>query len=280
MAAEIPIAALGVATLEQAWILRPAPGVPPAIVEPVTRSSDGELFCKVSKTLRWVSWWTVGATTSKRPMAGSHFTDVIHAAMARDILEAHRDAPDGIAQAPDAIADLGLDDDADSGDGAHDKILEVSSADSGAGPSAADAAGTGSRKDRKRKRQHRQQKEVLVLTVPRAKTGDGTMELRVLNKHMKEAVWIKLDSAHLEWLRHYVRSELVEGPTNVAKDAADPAQKAPFWCSAASCWRIKWRDAHGQFRTRNFYVARKPAETFAQRAADMRQQAVACLASE
>lgn len=266
MAPQDQIAQPGVATLEQAWILRPAPGVPPAIVEPVVQSSDGELFCKVSKTLRWVSWWTVGATTSKRPMAGSQFTDVIHAAMAKDILE-------GDTEASDAIADLGLDDDDD------DEMLALPPPSEHAGPSASARSSPQSSKDRKRKREHRKQKEVLVLTIPTTKAGGGTTQLRVLNRAHKEAVWLKLDTAHLEWLRTYVRSELVEGPTNVPKEAADPAPKAPYWCSAASCWRIKWRDAEGEIRTRNFFVPRKPAETFAQRAADTRQQAVAFLGS-
>ena len=238
-------------SLETGWVLRTGDGQVPYVVEPVTTSSTQEVYCKVAKHLKWVSWFCVGATVSKRAMSGSTFTDMIHSEMRRASLAAV--LPDDAG-----VAALGLDDD----DGDEDGGLRPAS-----------NPGSG----RKRKRSSLASPESIELTVPVAKGSQKTTTIRVLTRQIKDAVWMKLDARHLEWLRGYVQSELAGGARKAPRPRAEV--KKAFWCNSASCWRVRYQDEHGAAAVRNWYVSRMPKETFAARAAEVRERADAFLES-
>ena len=88
---------------------------------------------------------------------------------------------------------------------------------------------------------------------------------------------VKPAEEHLAWLRNYLRSELVAGPTN--RSRADTSSKTPCWCSAASCWRIKYVDSSGSAKIKNLFVPRSPPEGFEERAKNAREKAEAFAAA-
>ncbi len=87
---------------------------------------------------------------------------------------------------------------------------------------------------------------------------------------------MQLDAAHLAWLRTYMRAELTAaadtlcaGNGEAAAAAAGPRERhrsAAWWCSGASCWRVRYKALGADWAVRNFYVPRAPAESFHARA--------------
>lgn len=165
--------------LEKAWVVRHAKTRESCVLEPTMQTDTGELFVKVSKQLRWMAWFVVGESASKRQMAGAKCTEMIHAEMRAEALRrAH------VGDARDRVASLGFDDDDDDDD---QPVGKCEAAD-GLRPGCASGSAR-----RKRRRMQAGLGEVLELHLPRRVGGQERTVVKVLNRPLKDAVWMKLD---------------------------------------------------------------------------------------
>ena len=96
-------------------------------------------------------------------------------------------------------------------------------------------------------------------------------------------MWIRCDEEHLGWSASYVRAELRTEAEKAAvarsHDATARAAKAPYWCSAASVWRVRYCESPGSKPlVKSWYVARTPEESFGPRTAEAKAMAETFLA--
>ena len=210
----------------------------PIVVEPVEQEGQ-DVFCKVSNTTQWFTLFVTGCPFSKRPLAASTWTTLV-----RDKLREHDLRA---ALRPSAVADLGMDDDDPQ------------------------TTATDSRSKRKRRKQSQMSNPIVELEVPIQKHSMETQKIQVLNRNLKDAVWLKLDSSNLTWARNYVRSELdlsTHKDQGARADRKEGVTEVAKWCSRASCWRVNF-----QGRVRNVFVARTPEETFTSRSENAKLKA-------
>ena len=213
----------------------------PVIVEPVMEDAEGNAYCKINKRAAWVSLFVTGVSVCKRPLAATKICDVAHDKLRQRALL-------GAMMQDNSVSSLQLDDEEDAPN--HTKKWV-----------------------RKRRRTSRLESDSVELELPTCPESTSMAQVTVLNKTLEDSVWLKCDEAHLTWLRNYIRAEI-----NAAADDSDKAAQSakddlagrsrPFWCSSASCWRVVVG-----LKVKNFYVARVPAESFAERSEAARAQA-------
>ena len=211
----------------------------PQVVEPVEEVDD-TLFCKVSKTTPWFTFFVTGCPFSQRPLSTSGLTELIH-----DKLREHELR---LTMRGQAVSSLGLDDEQE--DEPNQRF---------------------SRLARKRRRISKVAEPIVTLQLPIGKQSADTKDIQILNKSMKDAVWLKLDEATLSWARDYVRSELdllTHKDQGARADRKEGVTEVAKWCSSASCWRVNF-----QGQVRNVFVARTPEETFTSRSENAKLKA-------
>ena len=219
----------------------------PIVVEPIEEIGD-ETYCKVTNNTTWFTLFVCGCVPTARVMTSLTWMSLIRQKLREHELR-------GVMKAG-AVADLGMDDDECDTENRH------------------------TRSAHKRRKAARISDPVVEVEMPTLPQSEDFVSIRVLNKNLRDGVWLKCDTATLSWARSYVRSELelssmLDKQASGTRDAADAEEvqemesEAAKWCSRASCWRIKRK---GQ--TRNFYVARTPEETFQSRSSAAKMEAM------
>ena len=133
----------------------------PQVVEPV-EEVDETLFCKVSNTTPWFTLFVTGCPFSQRPLGISRLTELV-----REKLREHELR---LTMRGQAVSALGLDDEQE--DAPNHRF---------------------SRLARKRRKQSKVSDPIVTLQLPIGKESADTKDIQILNKSMKDVVWLKLD---------------------------------------------------------------------------------------
>lgn len=213
------------------------------IVEPTRTLADGSIFCAISKGSSWLCMLTCGVAAGKRPLVNCSFTDMLKDKLRAKMLTATVSGAGG-----DSVASLGLDDDDEVDTHAFDGARQYS-------------------RPSKRKRLQLNAfrcvgNDIVQLDVLAEVGSDEVVKVDVLNNHLKDSIWLRCDTFHIEWLRKYIRSEIGVHVSKPVRNVSSAEPNRVFWCSAASSWRVSCGPG---MKLKNFYVARSPADTYTER---------------
>jgi hypothetical protein len=225
------------AVMEQAIVLRGGSvGKTAVIVEPTCMSEGQLLFCQVGKVTPWLCLFATGASSGTRPLTSTGFADMLRTQLRQHSLRRVMGA-----EGTGSVSSLGFDDEGDFG-----------------------STVTPTKVGKKRKAEALLEAEVVEFEVPVTFGSSETVSVQVLNRQLRDSIWLRCDLPHMEWLRAYILSEI---KASIAQEKSQNHKSEHlsnvYWCSAASSWRVRF----GKADIKNFYVPRKPPETYKNRVA-------------
>jgi hypothetical protein len=225
------------AVLESAMVLRGGcVGKTPVIVEPTCLSEGQLLFCQVGKVTPWLCMFSTGCSSGTRPLTSTGFADLL-----RTQLRQHSLRRAMAVEGTDSVSSLGFDEE----DGAESQASPVKAG-------------------RKRKAAALLEAEVVEFEVPLTFGSSEKFKVQVLNRQLRDSIWLRCDLSHMDWLRAYILSEIKAGfAQDKSQNHKNEHMSNVYWCSAASSWRVRF----GKADIKNFYVPRKPAVTYKERVA-------------
>ena len=237
-------------SVESGWILRGGATKEPQILTDVEQ--DGEKsFVKLTHQAIWMCRFVADVPPARRPLANSTCIETLRAKYRENALK------DVVKQTAE-VAGLGLDD----------------------GPPARGPRSQSRKAITEESRAYGVAKTVTMPTTPGAET---TTSLNIIVKPsgLKD-VYLEATKENLAWLHDYLRAEIAAVPSSasasgaqgVGDEVCESPRREAYWCRAASSWRVRFRTASGDYNTVQFYVAREPKDSFAERSESQHQAAV------